>query len=70
MSHDGHGTMLSARAGPCQRECVMNINQLRNFSLMYGETSFVAAARKAGVTSQGFTKSIRELEAELGVPPL
>lgn len=60
--------MLSARAGPYQWECVMNINQLRNFSLMYGETSFVAAARKAGVTSQGFTKSIRALEAELGVP--
>lgn len=36
--------------------------------LMWDEETFVAAARKAGVTSQGFTKSIRSLETEIGVP--
>ena len=36
--------------------------------LMWDEETFVAAARKAGITSQGFTKSIRSLEAEIGVP--
>ena len=46
----------------------MTPNQLRNFLLMLDERTFVAAARKAGVTSQGFTKSIRSLEKELDVP--
>ena len=46
----------------------MNFNQLENFLLMLDEDTFVAAARKAGVTSQGFTKSIRALEAEVGAP--
>ena len=50
------------------RGCVVNFTQLEHFMQMCGEETFVAAARKAGVTSQGFTKSIRSLEAELGVP--
>ncbi len=46
----------------------MNLTQMRNFMLMHGCDTFVEAARKSGVTSQGFTKSMRALERELGVP--
>lgn len=46
----------------------MNLTQMRNLMLMYGCDTFVDAARKAGVTSQGFTKQIRAVERELGVP--
>lgn len=61
---------MSGKALPCRSLAVtvLNLNQLRNFMLMWDEETFVAAARKAGVTSQGFTKSIRSLEAEIGVP--
>lgn len=46
----------------------MNLTQMRNFMLMYSSDTFVEAARRAGVTSQGFTKSMRAIERELGVP--
>lgn len=46
----------------------MNLAQMRNFMLMYGCDTFVDAARASGVTSQGFTKQIRAIERELGVP--
>lgn len=61
---------MSGKALPCRflAVTVLNLNQLRNFMLMWDEETFVAAARKAGVTSQGLTKSIRSLEAEVGVP--
>lgn len=46
----------------------MNFNQLGYFLLMFDERSFVAAAHKASLSSQGFTKAIRSLEQEIGVP--
>ncbi len=46
----------------------MNDTQLRYFSLAYKEGNYSAAARKAPVSHQGLTKSIKSLERELGVP--
>ncbi len=45
----------------------MNSEQLRNFALAYHTHNFAAAARTIPMSPQGFTKSIRTLETELGV---
>lgn len=44
----------------------MNTEQLRNFAVAYRTHNFAAAARTIPMSAQGFTKSIRTLEAELG----
>lgn len=46
----------------------MNWNQMDYFQRVYREKSFVAAARKVPMSSQGLAKAIRALEAEIGVP--
>lgn len=46
----------------------MNTEQTRNFAVAYRTHNFAAAARAIPMSAQGFTKSIRTLEAELGVP--
>lgn len=45
----------------------MNREQLRYFSVAYRTHNFAAAARLIPMSAQGFAKSIRSLEAELGV---
>lgn len=45
----------------------MNKEQLRYFSVAYRTHNFAAAARLIPMSAQGFAKSIRSLEAELGV---
>lgn len=46
----------------------MNREQLRYFSVAYRTHNFAAAARLIPMSAQGFAKSIRSLESELGVP--
>ena len=46
----------------------MNTDQMRNFAIAYRTHNFAAAARTIPMSAQGFTKSIRTLESELGVP--
>lgn len=46
----------------------MNTEQFRNFVVAYRTHNFSAAARAIPMSAQGFTKSIRTLENELGVP--
>lgn len=46
----------------------MNTEQLRHFALAYQMRNFAAAARTVPMSAQGFTKSLKNLEAELGVP--
>lgn len=46
----------------------MNTEQFRNFAVAYRTHNFSAAARAIPMSAQGFTKSIRTLENELGVP--
>lgn len=45
----------------------MYTEQLEYFKLAYGSGSFSAAAKQVPMSSQGLAKSIRALEAELGV---
>ena len=45
----------------------MNTEQMRNFEVAYRTHNFAAAARAIPMSAQGFVKSIRTLEAELGV---
>lgn len=46
----------------------MNREQLRYFAVAYRTHNFAAAARLVPMSTQGFVKSIRSLETELGVP--
>ncbi len=46
----------------------MNKDRYDYFVLAYDSPNFSAAAAKVPMTPQGFTKTIRALEAELGVP--
>lgn len=48
-------------------ETIMNKEQLWYFSVAYRTHNFAAAARLIPMSAQGFVKSIRSLEAELGV---
>lgn len=46
----------------------MRFNQVRDFLAVFESGSLRAAARALGVSQPGLTKSVRALEAELGVP--
>ena len=46
----------------------MRFNQIRDFLAVFESGSLRAAARALGVSQPGITKSVRALEAELGVP--
>lgn len=46
----------------------MNREQLQYFAIACHTRNFAAAARLVPMSAQGFTKSIKSLEAELGVP--
>ena len=46
----------------------MNLNQLRDVLAVAARGSLRAAARQLGVAQPALTRSIHELERELGVP--
>ena len=46
----------------------MKLNQIRDIIAIVDAGSLRAAARQLGVTQPAITRSIRELEQELGVP--
>ena len=46
----------------------MNWDQLHYFAAVYRERNIVAAAAQVPMSTQGLSKSIHRLEAELGVP--
>lgn len=64
-------SMLVGRGGPVgapAKGMPMNWNQMDYFMRVYRMGNFAAAAREVPMSSQGMTKAVRALEAELGVP--
>src|SRR5262245_12008137 len=49
-----------------ERNCIMEMHQIRYFLALCEELNFTRAARRCGVTQPSLTNAIRALERELG----